>query len=206
MTSAQLQHISMYVDILLRWNTRINLTGIRDPEAIVTRHFGEGFFAARCLLPHGAAPNSTARAGPAEQGSSALTVADVGSGAGFPGLPIRLWAPYITLTLIESNHKKAAFLREVTRLLTLMNVNIQNERAETLTTTFDLVTLRAVERFAAVLPTAASLLTPGGRLALLISAAQQNQACSELRHLSWSEPLPIPQSNSRILLVAHRPR
>ena len=65
-----------YIDIcryILRWNTRINLTGIRDPEAIVTRHFGEGFFAARCLLPHRHPPNSTARAGPAEQGSRALT-------------------------------------------------------------------------------------------------------------------------------------
>src|SRR5208282_2208582 len=100
-------------------------------------------------------------------------VADVGSGAGFPGIPIKLWAPNISLTLIESNQKKATFLREVSRALTLTNVNIQNVRAETLPpSSFDVVTLRAVERPAKALPVAATLLTPGGRLAVLIASSQ----------------------------------
>jgi 16S rRNA (guanine527-N7)-methyltransferase len=210
LTTIDLDHISTYIDILLRWNAHINLTAIRDPEEIVTRHFGESLFAARHLFP------SVFSVSPVVKAFD--SVADLGSGAGFPGLPIKLWAPHISLTLIESNHKKAAFLREVTRALTLTDVNIQNARAETLTTTFDVVTLRAVERFDTILPTAASLVAPAGRLALLISSAQQAQAQAILRHLArpeqasshqwqpWSGPIPIPQSRSRILLVARVPR
>ena len=207
-----ISHISTYIDILVRWNARINLTAIRDPEDIVTRHFGESLFAARLLFPGARYLFSGERA--ALQGRvtdleelralapEAATLADLGSGAGFPGLPIKLWAPQLSVTLIESNQKKAAFLGEVTRALTLTDVNIQNTRAESLTaTTFNLVTLRAVERFDSILPTAAALLAPAGRLALLISAAQQDQARSTLPHLAWSNPIPVPHSRSRIVLV-----
>jgi 16S rRNA (guanine527-N7)-methyltransferase len=215
LSPAQLDHISTYINILTRWNSRINLTAIRDPEDIVTRHFGESLFAARYLFPR---PSSVSPATPVSKDfdvdvdlandqrptTKHVRMADLGSGAGFPGLPIKLWAPNISLTLIESNHKKAAFLREVTRTLTLTNVDIQNTRAETLTTTFEVVTLRAVDRFETVLPTAAALLAPAGRLALLISAAQQNQAQTTLPHLFWSPAVPIPNSRSRILLTASR--
>jgi 16S rRNA (guanine527-N7)-methyltransferase len=193
LSPAQLHHISTYIDILLRWSARINLTAIRDPEDIVTRHFGESLFAARHLFPEYSSVSSVVKAFD--------SVADVGSGAGFPGLPIKLWAPHISLTLIESNHKKAVFLREVTRALTLTDVNIQNARAESVTATFDTVTLRAVERFEHILPTAAALIAPAGRLALLISAAQQDQALATLPHFKWSFPVPVPHSRSRILLV-----
>jgi 16S rRNA (guanine527-N7)-methyltransferase len=185
--------ISTYIDILLRWNARINLTAIRHPEEIVTRHFGESLFAARHLFPV------------AKDVAVGFAIADVGSGAGFPGLPIKLWAPHLSLTLIESNHKKATFLREVTRALTLTDVNIQTARAESLPPgTYDTVTLRAVERFESILPAAAALVAPGGRLALLISSAQQSQACKALPGFDWSEPAPVPQSHSRILLLARR--
>jgi 16S rRNA (guanine527-N7)-methyltransferase len=217
LSSAQLQSISTYIDILLRWNARINLTAIRTPEEIVTRHFGESLFAARHLFPvssvvQGVGVGVGERAAlqgrvtsHKETGASApASVADVGSGAGFPGLPIKLWTPDISLTLIESNHKKAAFLREVTRALTLTDVNIQNARAETSAGTYDTVTLRAVERFESILPTAAALVRPGGRLALLISSAQQSQAQAALSDFAWSDPSPIPQSRSRILLTARR--
>ncbi len=203
LSSTQLDSISTYIDILIRWNARINLTAIRDPEDIVTRHFGESLFVARlCFqrIPVG----TTAVASPPERSSA--TVADLGSGAGFPGLPIKLWAPRISLTLIESNHKKATFLREVTRALTLTDVNIQNTRAETLAgSQFQVVTLRAVERFESILPVAASLVSPSGRLALLIGQAQAAQALSLLPQLVWHEPVPIPTSASRILLCADRP-
>jgi 16S rRNA (guanine527-N7)-methyltransferase len=190
LSAAQLQHISIYIDLLCRWNARINLTAIRDPEEIATRHFGESLFAARHLFPHG---------------HSAARVADIGSGAGFPGLPIKLWAPQLSMTLIESNHKKAAFLREVTRALTLTDVDIQNTRAEALDPAiFDVVTLRAVERFEAILPTAGTLVAPAGRLALLISSAQQDQARAALPGFAWSHPVPIPESRTRILLIATR--
>ena len=112
-------------------------------------------------------------------------LADLGSGAGFPGIPIKLWAPKIALTLIESNHKKAAFLHEVARTLTLTDINIQNARAETLPpSTFDVVTLRAVERLAEVLPVAVTLLAHSGRLALLISSSQLDATYSALPNLS----------------------
>jgi len=191
LSRAQLQHISTYIDILLRWNASINLTAIRDPEEIVTRHFGESLFAARHLFPSVSSVVND------------VAVADIGSGAGFPGIPLKLWAPNIALTLIESNHKKAAFLREIARALTLTGINIQNTRAEALGTIFDTVTLRAVERFEAILPTAASLVAPSGRLALLIGSAQQDRAHSTLPGLSWSTPMPIPNSRSRILLIGH---
>ena len=184
-----LEQISTYIDILLRWNARINLTAIRDPEEIVTRHFGESLFAARHLFPTRAQATQS-------------RVADLGSGAGFPGLAIKLWAPDIALTLIESNHKKAAFLREVTRALTLTNVNIQNVRAETIApASFDIVTLRAVERFASILPVAASLVTPGGHLALLLSSSQLAMAHSTLKTVCWNPPISIPHSQSRQLLI-----
>jgi 16S rRNA (guanine527-N7)-methyltransferase len=186
----ELNRISTYIDMLLRWNSRINLTAIRDPEEIVTRHFGESLFVARQLFPTGSAELSPAPG-----------VADIGSGAGFPGVPIKLWAPDIALTLIESNHKKATFLREVARSLTLTDVNILNVRAEQVAQRFDLVTLRAVERFAETLPDAARLLAPAARLALLITAPQIKTARSILQNVCWDAPLPIPESKSRILLV-----
>src|SRR5579864_8621033 len=212
LTPAQLQHISTYIDILLRWNARINLTAIRNPEEIVTRHFGESLFAARHLFP---------KVYPVPPVSSVVKdfdvdfdvandqppptndrVADLGSGAGFPGLPMKLWAPNITLTLIESNHKKATFLREVVRALTLTDVDIQNARAETLTgKAFDVITLRAVERFESILPVAATLVRPAGRLVLLIGASQQTQTQTSLPRFTWSKPIPIPCSTARILLT-----
>ena len=194
LSPAQLADISTYIDILQRWNARVNLTAIRTPEEIVTRHFGESLFAARHLFSRN----------PVSPVARGLTVADVGSGAGFPGIPLKLWAPEISLTLIESNHKKATFLREVARALTLTEINIQNARAESLPpASYDVVTLRAVERFDSVLPIAANLVKPTGRLALLIGSSQVARAHSSLPTLSWSDPLPIPSSNSRVLLVSH---
>jgi 16S rRNA (guanine(527)-N(7))-methyltransferase RsmG len=238
--------ISTYIDILLRWNARINLTAIRNPEEIVTRHFGESLFTARNLFPrvsqgvdissvriehnspivmaglhtgerqgldhadkHSKKDEVSALEGLSAIGRTAakekLSLADLGSGAGFPGIPIKLWTSNLALTLIESNHKKATFLREVTRALTLTDINILADRAESLTTTsFDIVTLRAVERFESILPTAVRLVAPGGRLALLIGAAQQSAACYALRNLAWSTPVPIPLSQSRVLMIARK--
>jgi 16S rRNA (guanine527-N7)-methyltransferase len=215
LSAAQLQSISTYIDLLLHWNARINLTAIRNEEEIVTRHFGESLFAASHLFPRVPSAFSAPSAvksldvdvdvAEARRPTAEPRVADLGSGAGFPGVPIKLWAPKISLTLIESNQKKATFLREIARALTLTNVNIQNVRAETLPlSTFDVVTLRAVERLPKVLPTAASLLTPSGRLALLIASNQLDAARSRLPNLSWDRPIPSPQSQSRLLLIGHQ--
>jgi 16S rRNA (guanine527-N7)-methyltransferase len=200
LTTADLLHISTYIDILQRWNARINLTAIRDPQDIVTRHFGESLFAARHLFPTNSSVASVSSA------VKDFALADLGSGAGFPGIPIKLWAPDLHLTLIESNQKKATFLREIASALTLTNVNIQTARAETLPThSFDVITLRAVERFETILPIAAQLVRPGGRLALLIGSAQADLARQTLPSLLWSDPIPIPNSRVRTLLLAQVP-
>jgi 16S rRNA (guanine527-N7)-methyltransferase len=236
---AQLQQISTYIDLLLRWNARINLTSIREPEEIVTRHFGESFFLARHLFPGPSvaraplaawSPKSTHRLQPETQprrplstdagvGNNVLAgggarstfedirVLDIGSGAGFPGLPLKLWAPTISLTLVESNHRKAAFLREMIRALTLMDVNVITARAETLAETApsaDIVTLRAVERFHTILPIASKLLAPAGRLALLIGSSQLPSLASLAPDLRLGLPIPVPQSQSRVLTILVR--
>jgi 16S rRNA (guanine527-N7)-methyltransferase len=218
---SQLNYISTYIDLLLHWNSRINLTAIRNEEEIVTRHFGESLFAASHLFPKVYPVHPVPRACPErsrgvvkgvdvdvdlandQRPTTNDRVADLGSGAGFPGIPIKLWAPKISLTLIESNQKKATFLREVARALTLTDINIQNTRAQTLPpgTTFDVLTLRAVERLPEVLPAAARLLAPQGRLALLISSSQLDPTRSTLPNLAWETPIPIPLSQSRLLLV-----
>ena len=222
-----LPRISTYIDLLQRWNARVNLTAIRDEEEIVTRHFGESFFAARHLFPELASERRTTNdsqqnrvnqledkgAFPPVQANehrrtanAATSVADVGSGAGFPGIPLKLWAPEISLTLIESNHKKATFLKELTRALTLTDINIQTARAETLPpSSFDVVTLRAVERFETILPVAARLVAPAGRLALLIGSAQYSIAQAILPSLTWAPLVPIPNSQARVLAVATCP-
>ena len=187
LSGPQLGNISTYVDMLLRWNERMNLTAVRDPEEIVTRHWGESLFAAQQLL-----------------GREALAVADVGSGAGFPGLALALYAPAAQVTLIEAQQRKATFLKEAARALTLTNVNVFAGRAEEWREHAELVTLRAVEKFADAVPVAAKLVRPGGRLALLIGEAQIAEA-RKLTALTWGEPIPIPQSRARVLLVGTKP-
>ena len=248
LSPSQLDQISTYIDLLLRWNARINLTAIRHPEEIVTRHFGESFFLARHLFPTSA--SSVARApSPANADSAHLPatsqpsnprppersqarseaigsakskacpeltegdpypstaprVLDIGSGAGFPALPLKLWAPHIHLTLIESNHKKAAFLREVARALTLTNIDVISDRAEVLAARPDfpraeVVTLRAVEHFAAILPQAVTLMAPSATLALLIGTGQVRHLTT-LPTMKWRLPIPVPQSHTRVLSI-----
>ena len=193
LAAEQLHQISIYIDLLLRWNDRVNLTAIRDPEEIATRHFGESLFAARHLLPRD------------QNASSPGRVVDVGSGAGFPGLPLKIWSPQTPVTLIESNHKKATFLREVIRALTLTPIDVFPNRAETFPkASAHLVTLRAVERFDDILPVAASLLAPKGSLALLIGQPQTAVAQQTLPFLGWAVPIPLPGSQARVLLVGNQ--
>ena len=201
LATADLDRISTYIDILLRWNARINLTAIRDPDQIVTRHFGESLFAARHLFPRSPVPPAFPLC--SSVSSVVKGLADIGSGAGFPGIPIKLWAPDIPVTLVESNHKKSTFLREIVRALILTDINIQTARAESLPrASFDVVTLRAVERFDQILPTAATLVAPAGRLALLIGEAQLRTVRELLPNHTLDTPIRIPNSFSRILVIA----
>ena len=199
----QLQQISTYLDLLLKWNARINLTSVRDPQEILTRHFGESFFLAHQVFSDD----------PMNRPSDEPIIFDLGSGAGFPGLPLAIYAPDAKITLLESQNKKATFLKEVARALTLANVNVFSGRAETYAAqarekswppAADVVTLRAVEKFSQSLPLAASLLSPGGRLALLIGESQLAAARQALPEFSWRPPLPLPLSRSRILLIGRK--
>jgi 16S rRNA (guanine527-N7)-methyltransferase len=208
LTPALLQNISIYIDLLLRWNARINLTAVRDPEEMVTRHFGESLFAARHLfsdprvpLPGAAPPQETASH---PLGRSARDLIDLGSGAGFPGLPIKMWAPGIRATLIESNQKRATFLREAIRALRLTDINVFSGRGEDFAEQGRLVTLRAVERFDAVLPATANLVAASGRVALLVGGAQVERARQLLPTFVWQHPVSIPLSSNRVLLLGKR--
>jgi 16S rRNA (guanine527-N7)-methyltransferase len=225
---SMLDQISIYIDLLQRWNARINLTAIRQEEEIVTRHFGESFFLASHLFPASSQichpdPELAEGEGPAScrapmpgvriiapfaMSGNPPRVLDIGSGAGFPGLPLKLWAPQIHLTLIESNHKKATFLREAARALTLTDIYIIADRAETVAARphppqAEVVTLRAVEGFAAILPQALSFLSPSGTLALLIGASQLPHL-NTTTTLKWRPPINVPKSHSRVLSIGVR--
>jgi 16S rRNA (guanine527-N7)-methyltransferase len=194
LSPGQVRLISIYIDLLLRWNARINLTSVREPEEIVPRHFGESIFAARHLFPQ---PD----VGPGTKPH----VIDVGSGAGFPGLPIKIWAPQVHLTLIESNQKKATFLREVARSLKLASVDVFAGRAEAFRgAQGDVVTFRAVERFESALQVAANLVSPAGCLAILVGRSQLRLVLELLPGLRWQEPVGLPLSSSRSLIIGRR--
>ena len=182
--------LGTYLDLLLRWNARINLTAVRDPEQIVARHFGESLFAARVLREAGDLDGTP-------------TVSDIGSGAGFPGLPLKLFAPTVCLTLIESHQKKATFLREVVRSLQLADTEVFCGRAEAWGGSAGVVTLRAVEKFESVLPIAASLVAPRGTLCLLIGEAQAAPAARVLGS-DWEMTAghTIPGSSGRVVSLA----
>jgi 16S rRNA (guanine527-N7)-methyltransferase len=144
-----LDRLAIYLALLVKWNARTNLTSIRDPDEMVRRHFGESLFLAAHLPETG-------------------SLLDLGSGAGFPGLPVQLARPGLRVTLAESQNKKAAFLREVVRTLALPTV-VWGDRAERLPAElrFDVVALRAVDRPEEALGVARSRLAPAGMLAHL---------------------------------------
>jgi 16S rRNA (guanine527-N7)-methyltransferase len=158
--------LSTYLDLLLKWNARTNLTAIREPEEIVRRHFGESLFAGLHLATRLAAD---------------ATLLDFGSGAGFPGLPIQLLHPDFRVTLAESQGKKASFLREAVRTLNLAT-EVWAARAETLPPTrrFGAVTLRAVDHMQQALADATPRVAPGGWLVTLSTEPDPNAECIAL--------------------------
>lgn len=181
----RLDQVSRYLDLLLKWNARMNLTAVRDPKEIVARHFGESFFAADKLLER----------------DRELTVIDLGSGAGFPGLPLAIFAPWAHVTLIESNNKKSAFLNEVVFALQLSNAKVFARRAEDYPNLADLLVMRAVERFSAALPLAVRLVRPGAKVGLMIGASQVDEAKALAPDVHWEVPFAVPGGLSRVLSV-----
>jgi 16S rRNA (guanine527-N7)-methyltransferase len=180
------QRFQDYLSLLLRWNARVNLTAIRDEEGIVSRHFVESIACARSM-PTGIA-----------------TLLDFGSGAGFPGIPIALCRPEITVTLAESQGKKAAFLSEAVRVLEAP-ASVYSGRAEALRAVFDCVALRAVDRMELAVHAASKLVRSGGWLALMTTSvdipALQEAAGAEFK---WSRSLPLPGSEDRLIALGKR--
>jgi 16S rRNA (guanine527-N7)-methyltransferase len=183
---SQSKQFNDYLSLILRWNARTNLTSVRDSEAILARHFVDSIACAQAL------PTDIA------------TLLDFGSGAGFPGIPIAICRPEIAVTLAESQGKKAAFLQEAIRI-TGITAKVHSARAETLTTQFDCVTLRAVDHMEQAVRSAAPLVSPKGWLAILTTQADlpSLQTPAGLA-FSWSTPYPLPGSENRILAMAHK--
>ena len=193
----QVLQIQQYTRILLAWNEKINLTSIRDPLEILNRHFCECMYAA-----------STA---PVEHGR----LADVGSGAGFPGLPLKIIRPELQVFLIESNVKKATFLAEVIRDLGLAGARVLVSRYEELAeevAPLDFVCSRALGEFGPFLEWAHSEKVAAKQVILWIGARDLLEI-EKIQSWEWREPIPVPQSLRRLLLVgarriqppAHRP-
>ena len=180
------ERLASYGNLLLHWNTRLSLTAIRDEAELIERHLMEGVFAA-------------------QHHPAGTTSLDFGSGTGVPGIPIAICRENLQVTLAESHLKKAAFLHEVVRVLALKAV-VHSGRAETLVPgTFDAVWMRAVERSAAMLPLAATLVAPGGSLCLLGTGTAPRIDPSSLKGSSWQwKTLPLPGSTDRVLHIGQR--
>ncbi|HEX6771188.1 MAG TPA: 16S rRNA (guanine(527)-N(7))-methyltransferase RsmG [Acidobacteriaceae bacterium] len=175
------EKLAVYGDMLLRWNSRLALTSIRDEAALIERHLMEGLFAAVHL--------------PA-QVASAL---DFGSGTGIPGIPIALYRTDVRVTLAESQRKKAAFLQEASRLLGLRCV-VHAERAETLPAeSFGAVCMRAVDKTDEMLPEAIRLLEPHGVLCLMFGRHSPELG----PEWEWSR-FELPGSHGRVLHIGRR--
>lgn len=169
-TDAECQLLASHFQTLVRWNQRMNLSGIRSPREIVLRHYCESLFLGS-RLPE-----------------SPMTVVDVGSGAGFPGVCIAAIRLEARVTLAESNRKKAAFLKESTR--DFPNVRVSDCRAEELTSHFDWIVSRGVSWEALPLI--------GDHVALLATEPGPN--------FPWTERIRMPWGDRRVLLIGDVPR
>ncbi|MGI8550263.1 MAG: 16S rRNA (guanine(527)-N(7))-methyltransferase RsmG [Dehalococcoidia bacterium] len=160
LTAAQVARFERYLDLLLEANQSVNLTAVRDVGSIQRRHFLESLALGLRLSSHGLLPAS-------------VQLLDLGSGAGFPGLPLKIAWPGIDLTLLEATGKKARFLERTVVELQLEHVRVLSARAETLghqTTlreSFDLTTARAVASLPSLIELALPFLKLSGRLAVV---------------------------------------
>jgi 16S rRNA (guanine527-N7)-methyltransferase len=162
--------------LLIRWNRRVNLTRIDDPRDAAIRHFGESLFVAK------------------ETGVQAGTVLDVGSGAGFPGLPLAAWRQSCRVTLLEPVMKKAVFLREVSR--DLPNVQVRQARLEAVSERYEWSVMRAV----APADVFDDLAKVSERVALLLGREGAKAALGDPR-FEWDPPRSLPWGERRLLLI-----
>jgi 16S rRNA (guanine527-N7)-methyltransferase len=174
---------TVYLALLVKWNSKLNLTAIRTEDEILRRHFAECIFAAQQLPPE------------------VETLLDFGSGAGLPGIPISLCRPNIRVTLAESQSKKCAFLRECVRTLEL-SATVSCGRGEEISESFDVVALRAVDKMAEAVQHAALRVAAGGILLLMTTEA--HSFGSALPGFELSPAIRIPTSEQEVLLIGRR--
>ena len=174
-----------YLHLLVRWNSRLNLTAVREPLEIIHRHLIESIQCAQSLPP-------------------AAALLDFGSGAGLPGIPIAIVRPDIRVTLGESQGKKAAFLREAVRVLSLPS-EVYDGRIENMPPgrVFDVVTLRAVDKMAEACRTAIERVAPGGWLVVFATSTTE-PLFQQLPEIAWSRCLPISGLEDGLLLLGQK--
>ena len=186
--SKQVFLIQQYIKTLLRWNEKLNLTAIRDPLEILYRHFCECMFAASAI--------------PVDKGR----LADIGSGPGFPGIPLKIIRPELELCLVESNIKKGTFLAEVVRELQLTNSRVLISRYEELgeeVAPLDYVCSRAVGEFESFLEWAGSNQVQAQQVILWIGGRDLEEV-RKSKNWEWRDPILIPKSLQRYLLVGEK--
>lgn len=194
--AAQLAQFQVYADELAAWNAHTNLTAITDRAGVYVRHFLDSLALARYW---GAAPD---------------TLVDLGSGAGFPGLPLKLLRPDLALTMVDSVGKKTAFLQRLAARLDLQDVRVITGRAEELgrdrreRERYALVTARAVADLRVLVEYGLPLLRLGGRMLAPKGAAAHDEAAaaaSAIEQLGGEllavEPITLPGVEPRALVV-----
>jgi 16S rRNA (guanine527-N7)-methyltransferase len=184
-TESFCEQIRAYIELLLLWNRRISLTSIVSPEEIVRTHFAESLLATK------AAAGILGR------------LADVGTGAGFPGIPLKMYVPTLQLTLIEPNAKKCAFLAEVVRTLELKGVDIIQKRYEDVRTPeslFDIVTARALGQFSKFVDWVITVVGPQGRVMVWTGPDGQCEL-ERKKSFNWQDPYVIPRSKHRLIVT-----
>jgi 16S rRNA (guanine527-N7)-methyltransferase len=180
----QIGRIRAYICLLERWNRSISLVSTADMSFLLERHIGESLFALSVVsIEHG-------------------RLADVGSGAGFPGIPIKIVRPDVDLLLFESNQRKSAFLAEVIRVLRLSPASVIQSRYEldARPLQLDFLTSRALGSYSALLKWGRSQLSATGNIVLWLGRDDAASISSE-SHWNWRDRILIPTSKQRVLLI-----
>src|ERR1700676_684678 len=181
----QIAQIQEYIRLLLVWNEKFNLTAIRDPLEILYRHFCESMFATKVV----------------DLGQCRLV--DIGTGAVFPGLALKILLPEAQIILVESNIKKATFLAEVVRALGITGANVMVSRYEELgdeLAPIDFLLARALGEFGSFLKWAASERVNAKRAILWVGADDVEQVSENPRWV-WEGSVSVPHSLRRVLLI-----